>query len=310
MTETSSITGDQTGSQALVDRHHLATMPLTSPAATRGLLEVFRRRYVLRLLVKREVQGRYEGSFLGFLWSYINPLSQFFIYWFFMGHLLARGSNFENYPIHLFAGLIIVHFFTETFGAGTRSLVGNKGLIAKMSVPREMFPVATMLVSLWHVAPQILILMGAGALSGWRPDLVGMLAAVAAVVIAMILGTALALLFSTANVFFRDFGSFVGIMNNYIRFGVPMLYPFSLVRDNLAPWLVNLYLCNPISVACILFQRAFWIGTTSDPAKAVAESMPDHLAWWTVGNLGLSLVILVIAQMVFQKFENKVPERL
>ena len=300
----------ETDTTTLVDRHKLAELPLASPAANRGLLEVLRRRYVLRLLVKREVQGRYEGSFLGFMWSYINPLSQFFIYWFFMGQLLARGSKFENYPVHMFAGLIIVHFFTETFGAGTRSLVGNKGLIAKMAVPREMFPVATMLVSLWHVAPQVLILTGVGLLEGWRPDAVGVLAAGAAVLIAMILGTALALLFSTANVFFRDFGSFVSIINNYIRFGVPMLYPYSLVRSALSPLLANLYLCNPVSIAVILFQRAFWVGTTDNPKRSAAESMPDHLELWTLGAIALSLLVLLFAQRVFLKFENKVPERL
>ncbi|SFB75617.1 ABC-2 type transport system permease protein [Nocardioides terrae] len=306
MTET---TGS-TGTQALVDRHRLADVPLASPSAHQGLLEVFRRRYVLRLLVKREVQGRYEGSFLGFLWSYINPLSQFFIYWFFMGKILGASHGFENYPVHMFAGLIIVHFFTETFGAGTRSLVGNKGLIAKMSVPREMFPVATMLVSLWHVAPQILILIGVGIMEGWQPDMVGMMCAVVAVLIAMILGTALALLFSTANVFFRDFGSFVGIINNYVRFAVPMLYPFSLVRDNLPTWVTHLYLCDPVAIACLLFQRAFWVGTTADPTRSAAETLPDHLGLWTLGNLIAAVLILVVAQRVFQKFENKVPERL
>jgi ABC-2 type transport system permease protein len=210
----------------------------------------------------------------------------------------------------MFAGLIVVHFFTETFGAGTRSLVGNKGLIAKMAVPREMFPVATMLVSLWHVAPQILIMIGVGLLEGWRPDVAGMAAAVAGVLIAMILGTGLALLFSTANVFFRDFGSFVSIMNNYIRFGVPMLYPFSFIEDGLPHWLVNLYLANPVAVAVILFQRAFWVGTTAHPAKSAAETLPDHLAMWTLIGIGISLVVLLIAQRVFLKFENKVPERL
>ena len=303
-------TGQETRGQAQVDRHHLADLPLESPAAHQGLLEVFRRRYVLRLLVKREVQGRYEGSFLGFLWSYINPLSQFFIYWFFMGKVMHASRGFENYPVHMFAGLIIVHFFTETFGAGTRSLVGNKGLIAKMSVPREMFPVATMLVSLWHVAPQILILVGVGLMEGWRPDAVGMLSAVAGVAIAMVLGTALALLFSTANVFFRDFGSFVSIINNYVRFSVPMLYPFELVRDNLPGWLAHLYLCDPVAVACILFQRAFWVGTTEHPAKAAARTLPDNLALWTLVGLGISLAMLLVAQLVFQKFENRVPERL
>ena len=59
----------------------------------------------------------------------------------------------------MFAGLIIVHFFIETMNAGTRSIVRNKSLVQKMAVPREMFPVASMLVSLFHVGPQVVILL-------------------------------------------------------------------------------------------------------------------------------------------------------
>ena len=61
-------------------RHHVVDAPLTSPAPKAGLLDVFRRRYLLRMLVQREISARYQGSFLGLLWSYINPLSQLFIY--------------------------------------------------------------------------------------------------------------------------------------------------------------------------------------------------------------------------------------
>lgn len=264
---------------------------------------------MLRLLVKREIQAATRLVPRVHV-SYINPLSQFFIYWFFMGKLLGASHGFENYPVHMFAGLIITHFFTETFGAGTRSLVGNKGLIAKMSVPREMFPVATMLVSLWHVAPQLLILIGVCLMSGWHPDALGMVAAVLGIVICMVLGTALALLFSTANVFFRDFGSFVSIINNYIRFSVPMLYPYSLVKDNLPHWLAQLYLLDPVAISVILFQRAFWLGTTADPVRMGAKTLPEHLFVWAGVDLGIALIALLVAQIVFQKFDNKIPERL
>ena len=54
--------------------------------------------------------------------------------------------------------------------AGTRSIVRNKSLVQKMAVPREMFPVASMLVSLFHVGPQIVILLIATLIAGWRPD--------------------------------------------------------------------------------------------------------------------------------------------
>ncbi len=113
--------------------------PLTAPSANQGLLEVFRRRYLLKLLVRREIAARYQGSFLGLLWSYINPLTQFFIYWFVMGFILNLHKDVQNFAIHIFAGLIVVHFFTETFNAGTRSIVRNKSLVKKMAMPREMF---------------------------------------------------------------------------------------------------------------------------------------------------------------------------
>ena len=133
--------------------------PLRPPWSQQGLLEVFRHRYILSLLVRREIAARYQGSVLGLVWSYVNPLTQFFIYYFVMGILFGRANRVENFAIHVFAGLIIVHFFVETMNAGTRSIVRNKSLVQKMAVPREMFPVASMLVSLFHVGPQVVILL-------------------------------------------------------------------------------------------------------------------------------------------------------
>lgn len=295
----------------MADTEHVpvSEQPLVAPSASNGLLGVFSRRYLLRLLVRREISARYQGSFLGLLWSYINPLTQFFIYWFIMGKLIGMEDRAPNYAIHVFAGLIVVHFFVETFNAGTRSIVRNKALVKKMALPREMFPVASMLVSLFHVGPQLVILLGACLVTGWAPDLVGMTAAVLALGIVMVLGTALALLFSTANVFFRDFSSAVTILTNFVRFGVPMIYPYTLVAERFEGH-TELYLANPIADAVLLMQRAFWTGTTDDPAAIALVHMPDHLLTRGAIALGGSLVILVVAQLVFTRLENKIPERL
>ncbi|WP_067429265.1 ABC transporter permease [Nocardioides jensenii] len=283
--------------------------PLVPPSGGQGLGEVFRRRYLLRLLVRREIAARYQGSFLGFLWSYINPLSQFFIYWFVIGLVMNLHKDVENFPIHMFTGIIVVHFFTETFNAGTRSILRNKALVRKMAMPREMFPVASMLVSGFHVLPQLVILLGVCLLAGWTPTWIGMLALVLALLIIAILGTALALLFSAANVFFRDFGQLVTILTNFVRFGVPMIYPYSMVDERFHGH-TELYLANPIAQAVLLMQRAFWVGTTSDPGKTVTEHMPDHLLTRGAISILVSLVLLGIAQWVFSRLENKIPERI
>jgi len=283
--------------------------PLRSPAAGTGLLEVFRRRYLLKLLVRREISARYQGSVLGLLWSYINPLSQFFIYYVVMGVLFNLHEDVENFAIHMFCGIIIVHFFNETFNAGTRSIVRNKALVQKMAMPREMFPVASMLVSGYHVIPQVVIMVIACLLLGWTPTLVGMAALVTALFIIMVSGTAMALLFSAANVFFRDVSNVGQIMTNFIRFGVPMIYPYTMVQDRFGDF-AQYYLLNPVADAVLLFQQAFWVGTTDDPAATAAKHLPANL--WAFSGLAvlMSVILLGIGQLVFSRLENKIPERL
>jgi ABC-2 type transport system permease protein len=283
--------------------------PLASPASTTGLLEVFRRRYLLKLLVNREISARYQGSFLGLLWSYINPLSQFLIYYVVIGVLFGLHQDVENFAIHMFCGIIIVHFFNETFGAGTRSIVRNKALVQKMALPREMFPVASMLVSGYHVIPQVVILVIVCGLLGWVPGPVGLVALLLALLIIMMLGTAMALLFSAANVFFRDVGNVASILTNLVRFGVPMMYPYTMVADRMGP-LAPYYLLNPIAEAVLLFQRAFWVGTTEDPQETIATHMPEHLFAWAGLAVVISLLMLIFGQLVFSRLENKIPERL
>ncbi|CAM3373274.1 ABC transporter permease [Nocardioides dubius] len=281
--------------------------PLSSPAPAAGLLEVFRRRYLLKLLVRREISARYQGSVLGFLWSYINPLSQLFIFWFVMGKIMDRGT--ENFAIHVFCGLVVVHFFVETFNAGTRSIVRNKALVRKMAMPREMFPVASMLVSLYHMGPQLLIMVLICVGMGWTPTVTGMAGFVLAIAIVMLLGTALALMFACANVFFRDVGSFVTILTNFVRFGVPMIYPFTMVEERFGD-MARFYLFNPIADAVLLVQQAFWVGTTKHPDDVQAHHIPDHLFAYSFLALGISIVALVIGQVVFSRLENRIPERL
>lgn len=281
--------------------------PWEDPAPSRGLVEVFRRRYLLKLLVRREISARYSGSFLGLLWSYINPLSQFFIYFAIVGVIFQLHRDIPNFAIHIFSAIIIVHFFTETFNAGTRSIVRNKAIVQKMAVPAEMFPVASMLVSLYHVGPQLVILLVAIVFLGWVPSVSGVVAVVMAMMIIMILGTAMALLFSAANVLFRDFASVVNILTNFVRFGVPMIYSYEMVVDRFGAF-TPYYVLNPIADAVMLFQHAFWLGTLEEGDRA--GRLPDDLFLIGAIMIAVSLVVLAFAQLVFSRLEKQIPERI
>ncbi|HYH35102.1 MAG TPA: ABC transporter, partial [Nocardioides sp.] len=210
---------------------------------------------------------------------------------------------------HLFAGMVVVHFFTETFNGGTQSLVNNRGLIVKLAMPRELFPVATMMVSFWHTGPMLVILGTSCVVLGWTPDAMGVLAGLLGFVIVMSLGLALALVFSVANVFLRDFGKITQTLTQFVTFSVPMMYPFSLVQERFGA-AADYYLLNPVAEAVLLIQRCFWIGTTSDREATIAEHLPADLFPRGVIMAAISLVLLVLAQIFFTRLERRVPERL
>ena len=108
---------------------------LLPPTHNSGLLEVFRRRYLLRLLVRSTIQARYQGTVLGWTWSYLQPLVRFGMFYFLFQVMIERGAGMENFAVHLFAGMVLVHLFTETFNGGTKSLVSNRSLIVKLAMP-------------------------------------------------------------------------------------------------------------------------------------------------------------------------------
>ena len=204
---------------------------MVDPAAKGGLLGVLRRRYLLRLMVKRELRARYIGSKMGLAWSYINPFTRFLTFYFVFGIILGRGQV-PHFAIHLFAGMVLVNLFTESFNSGTRSIMQNKAVVQKMPLPREIFPIASMLVSLYHTGPQLVILIGACLVTGsFSPDPMGMLAALLAFGIVILLGTGMGLMFAAINVMYRDWTRVVQIFTQMLPFSVPMMYPYTLVRE-------------------------------------------------------------------------------
>jgi ABC-2 type transport system permease protein len=313
------------GADSVAVRHDLEHVPMVDPAAKGGLIGVLRRRYLLRLMVRRELRARYIGSKMGLAWSYINPFVRFLTFYFVFGIILGRGQV-PHFAIHLFAGMVMVNLFTESFNSGTRSIMQNKAVVQKMPLPREIFPIASTLVSLYHTGPQMVILvivcLGTGSFS---PDPMGLLAALMALGIVLLLGAGMGLMFAAINVMYRDWTRVVQIFTQVLPFSVPMMYPYTLVRTRFEdfPIIQSLYLFNPITEAVLLIQRGFWITTVSDEdAVEAAETssmgfqpglhvnFPDHLMLRGLIMLGFAALFLVFAQWVFTRLDDKIPDRL
>jgi len=296
---------------------------LVSPAPQGGIIEVFQNPYLLRLLVSRQLASKYAASLLGLLWSYIQPAMRFAVYYVIMGVILKMHQGFPYFAIHLFCGIVFVHYFTETWVGATRSIWGNRALILKMRMPREIFPVASMVVAAYHTFPQVMLLAACCLLVGWHITWSGVAAALLGMAILVFFAMAMALFFSALNVFFRDFQNIVQTMLQFLHFMVPMMYPFSRVYSQRAghELLYQLYMANPIAEAVVLMQRLFWWDLVS-PAAKDGNSLIDNATgertvqfppdMWVRGlvMLAISIILLVLAQRFFSRVERRFPERM
>ena len=273
---------------------------LAAPGRGLGLIGVFRHRYLLSLLVRKEVQIRYRGSLLGWLWSYVKPLIQFVVFFVAIGVFLGQNDRVEYFPLYLLAGITVVTFFNEAFANGTRSLVDNAALIKKIYLPREMFPVASVLVAGVNTLPQIVVIVAIALLFGWAPSLLSVLALLLALLIIALLSTGLGMLFGSINVTFRDAQSFVEIIAMCSVWASPVMYQWQMVQERVPDWLFTLYQLNPITAAVELFHYGLWLPLQPRDGHA----MPDM---WLFGGIALavSFLILLSGQAVFRRLESR-----
>jgi ABC-2 type transport system permease protein len=273
---------------------------LATPGSGRGLLDVYRDRFLLKLLVRKEIKVRYRGSVLGLLWSYVKPLVQFLIYFVALGIFLNLQRGTPNYAIYLFAGIVLVNFFTESLSNATRSIVDNRDLIRKIYLPRELFPVATVWVSAAHFLPQLVVLVGACLIVGWTPSVLQLGAFFLVFLIVAVLATGLGLLFGAMNVYFRDSENIVDMIVMVVTWASPVLYIWSMVQQVMGPWFW-IYQLNPMTVAVEVFHWVFWEPTLKADQAVTGTMPPDLLTLWLPVSIVITLVVLFIGQLTFRR---------
>lgn len=276
------------------------TLDLERPGASRGLLDVFRRSHLLTLIIQKELTVRYRGSILGWLWSYVKPLVQFLVFYVAIGVFLGMNSQVDFFPIYLLSGITIVTFFNEAFTNGTRSLVDNAALIKKIYLPREMFPLASMLVAAVNSLPQVAVVIVIALFFGWMPSALQIGGLILGILLVAVLATGLGLLFSAINVTFRDAQSFVEIIVMCAVWASPVMYQWTMVADALPEWIFTLYRLNPLTPAVELFHFGIW--APLDPSGA--QMMPGM---WTFVGLAFttSLLVLCLGQFVFYRLGGR-----
>ncbi|MTE22724.1 ABC transporter permease [Microbacterium sp. ZXX196] len=292
-------------------RNKVTTIDLSDferPGRGRGFVDVFRRRYLLSLLVRKGTSTRYRNSVLGWTWSYVKPLIQFFIYYAVMGFIFGLDRGLNNYPLYLFSGFIMVSFFNEAFGNATTAVVDNKALVKKIYLPRELFPISAIIGAFIHFLPQVAILLIVALSYGWVPSLSHIGAAILGLVIVGLTALGLGLFFAGMNVRYRDAGNFVDVLRQLATWASPVLYTWKLIDENLDSWVLTVYMMNPITIAVELFHYAFWEPTVEPFATGTNEGgwfgFAPHFDLYTIGSVILALLFVVIGQLTFRRFER------
>lgn len=281
--------------------------PLVVQGRGGGLREVVSRRFLLSLLVRKELRVRYRASVLGLGWSYVKPAVQFGVYFVGLG-LVLRQNAIGDYAVYLFGGLVVMTVFGEAVGNATRSVVTNSDLVRKIYLPRELFPVSSLCVAGVHLGPQLLVLLVGAVVAGWAPDPVGVLALGGALALVALLSLGLGLLLAAVNVLFRDVENVVDLVLMVIVWTSPVLYPWQRVADLLGHHsvLLAIYQSNPLTVAVELVHRATW--AHASPGNAAA--LPPDLGGRVVGSFVLSAALLALGQWVLRTLSGRFAQEL
>lgn len=219
--------------------------------------------FLLRELVKRDFQGRYAGSLLGLLWSFVQPLWLLLLYTFVFSTVMKvplHGERTENFAIFLFCGLLPWTAIHEGVLRSTTAVTDNAALVKKLSFPSQILVLAVVLAALLHEAIAfavfLLILAVTGELA-WTSLPLLLLALPLQVALTLGLG----LLLASVHVFFRDTAQVLGMLFTGWFFLTPIVYPLSLVSEGYS-WrgmelpLRGLIQLNPLTALVGLYRQA------------------------------------------------------
>jgi len=215
---------------------------------------------LVKLLIRRDLKVRYRGSFLGYLWSMLNPLLMMTVMTVVFSH--AMRVDLPNYPIYILSGLLAWNMFSQSINLGVRSFVDNAALLKKVRIPSWIFSSATIGSAFVHACfafvPYIVIALATGFSFS-----VGLLQLPLVMLLFYLFVQGVVLMIATLNVFFRDVGHVVEPILQIVFYASPVLYPVSALPEKYRVLLDF----NPVSH----YLRGFRSALYSFPILTVAD---------------------------------------
>jgi lipopolysaccharide transport system permease protein len=253
--------------------------------------EVISYRSLVRNLVTKDLKVRYKSSFLGFLWSLINPLLMMVVYTIFFTKIIPAGI--PHFEVYILTGLLPWNWCSRSLSACATSLIDNSSIINKVYFPRLLLPVsvvASEAINFLLSLPALLLLMVIFHVSftPWLAYLPVLF------VIEGVLLVGLGLFLSALNVIFRDTGVILEVVLMAWFFLTPIFYDIGQISPSAAPWVYRL---NPMASIIAQYRTILYREGSPDPLFDV--------------RAGLSaLIIFMVGYAFFASLNRRLGEHL
>ncbi|MBB2182839.1 ABC transporter permease [Lachnospiraceae bacterium MD1] len=253
--------------------------------------ELYSYRQMIYSLVKRDLRGRYKGSVLGFLWTFINPLLQLAVYTLVFSVIMKTGI--ERFYLFLFVGLVPWMFFSTCLTGGASCIMAQQDMVKKIYFPREVLPISYVISQFINMLLTFIIIFLVVIISGIGINFIAVLYLPVIMLVEFILALGVAMLVSALTVYFRDLEYILGIISMAWMYLTPIIYSEDFVPKEIKP-IFNL-----------------------NPMKPIITAYRDILYYKQIPQIGtllhaflLGVVVLILGSLVFSKLKRHFAEEL
>ena len=254
--------------------------------------DLYNYRELLKTSVKKDIGGKYKHSFLGVLWSFINPLLQILVYALIFPLVMKNGGSYKDYTVFMVCGLIPWAYFTTVINRASFIMIENGNILKKVYFPRSILPLSLVTSETINFLVYCIIILSFIVIKGFGiSKFILFFPLVLLIQYVLLLG--IALIFSAVTVYMRDIQHFIGVVLQLLFYATPIVYSIDTIPENFR-WILK---WNPMTYIIEGYRAIFY-----------NQTMPDLKS---LGVLGIiSIIILIVGYLLFNKLQKRFAEEL
>ena len=254
--------------------------------------DLYNYRELLKTSVKKDIGGKYKHSFLGVLWSFINPLLQILVYALIFPLVMKNGGSYKDYTVFMVCGLIPWAYFTTVINRASFIMIENGNILKKVYFPRSILPLSLVTSETINFLVSCIIILAFIVIKGFGISKF-ILFFPLGLLIQYVLLLGIALIFSAVTVYMRDIQHSIGVVLQLLFYATPIVYSIDTIPEGFR-WILK---WNPMTYIIEGYRAIFY-----------NQTMPDLKA---LGILGvISIVILIVGYLLFNKLQKRFAEEL